>query len=121
MDFRNELFRWDDIQREHVRAGVERAAFGGEGVICVFNWVSPGNDVRPHQHDFEQLALILEGECTYEVGGVVHRCGPGSMVRIPPLTMHHIEVTGDRTVLNLDVFAPVREDLGHLLDHQTKA
>jgi hypothetical protein len=37
------------------------------------------------------------------------------MIRVPPNTMHCIEVTGSETVLNLDIFAPIREDYAHLL------
>ena len=113
------LFNWHDLPRETVGNGfIDRCGFGGEGVIAVFNWVKPGYVPRPHQHEFEQLVLILEGECNYRVGDEVFACERGSMVRIPPHTMHCIEVTGNRAVLNLDVFAPVREDYAHLLEHQ---
>ena len=80
--------------------------------------MEPGAELRPHEHDFEQVVMILEGECTYHVGGVPHACRRGSVIRVPPHTEHYIEVTGTETVLNLDIFAPVREDLRYLLDHQ---
>jgi quercetin dioxygenase-like cupin family protein len=113
-----QLYNWSDVPRELVRRGIERCGIGGENVLCQFGWIEPGAALRPHQHDFEQVVMILEGECIYHVGGVPHACTRGSVIRVPPHTEHYIEVTGAQTVLNLDVFAPVREDLRYLLDHQ---
>ncbi len=112
------LYNWNDLPREFVRQGIERAGVGGENVVCQFGWIEPGAELRPHQHDHEQIVMILEGECLYHVGGVPHKCGPGSFVRVPPHTEHYIEVTGNKTVLNLDIFAPVPAPYAHLLDHQ---
>jgi mannose-6-phosphate isomerase-like protein (cupin superfamily) len=42
--------------------------------------------------------------------------GPGSIVLIPAGVEHYIEPTGDELVRNIDIFAPAREDLMHLLD-----
>jgi quercetin dioxygenase-like cupin family protein len=113
-----QLMNWNDLPRETLRRGIERAGFGGENMLCQFAWISPGAEMRPHQHDFEQLVIVLDGECLFHVGGVPHCCGPGSLLRVPPHTEHYIEVLGDRPVFEIDVFAPVREDYVHLLDHQ---
>ena len=113
-----QLYNWASLAREYVRPGIERAGVGGENVVCQFGWVEPGAALRPHQHAFEQLVLILEGHCIYHDGGVPHRCSRGSVVRVPPHTEHYIEVTGEETVLNLDIFAPVPPEYAHLLDHQ---
>lgn len=112
------LYNWADVPREFVRRGIERCGIGGENVLCQFGWIEPGAELRPHSHDFEQVVMILEGDCIYHVGGVPHQCTRGSVIRVPPHTEHYIEVTGTKTVLNLDIFAPVREDLRYLLDHQ---
>lgn len=112
------LFNWNDLPREFVRQGIERAGVGGKDLVCQFGWIEPGAALRPHSHDFEQLVMIIEGECLYHVGGVPHACRPGSVIRVPPHTEHYIEVTGTQTVLNLDIFAPVHPEYAHLLDHQ---
>jgi mannose-6-phosphate isomerase-like protein (cupin superfamily) len=112
------LFNWNDLPREQVRPGVERCAFRGQGAITVFNWIQPGNEVRPHKHTFEQLVYILQGTARYHVGDVVHECPPGSMLTVPAGVTHFIEVVGSHVCLNMDVFAPVREDYMHLVDYQ---
>ena len=42
--------------------------------------------------------------------------GPGSIVLIPAGVDHYIEPLGEEAVKNIDVFAPCRDDLAHLLD-----
>jgi quercetin dioxygenase-like cupin family protein len=84
----------------------------------VFNWIEPGNEVRPHSHEFEQLVYILQGTANYHVGDEVFECQPGSMLRVPAGQVHYIEVTGDQTVVNMDVFSPLRDDYMHLVAYQ---
>lgn len=114
------MFNWNDLPREQVRKGIERCGFRGENVVMVMNWVEPDIQIRPHQHEFEQIAICIDGEFNYHVGDQVFAMKPGSMVRIPPRTMHYVEPTGDRVALNLDVFAPLREDYMHLVGYQAE-
>ena len=44
------------------------------------------------------------------VGEEIVRMGPGDLVVIPPNVHHDLVVVGDKPVVNLDVFAPIRED-----------
>ncbi|MGE0802512.1 MAG: cupin domain-containing protein [Lautropia sp.] len=113
-----QLMNWNDLPREFVRRGIERTGFGGEQLLCQLAWVQPGAELRPHRHDFEQLVIVLEGECFFHVAGVAHACRAGSLLRIPPHAEHYVEVVGDKPVFEMDIFAPVRPDYAHLLDHQ---
>lgn len=110
------LVRWDDLEREEVRPGVRRCAFGTEEVLLVLNELEPGMEVRPHSHDFAQIALILQGTARFHVDGAAHEVPAGSVLLIPPNAVHHGEPAGDDRVVNLDVFAPPRADYEHLLD-----
>jgi len=108
--------RWDEIPDEQVRPGVRRRAIGTRDVLLVMNECRPGMEVRPHSHDFDQFAVIVSGEAIYHVGDDHNEVGPGSVMLIPAGVEHHIEPTGSEPVLNLDVFAPAREDYLHLLE-----
>jgi mannose-6-phosphate isomerase-like protein (cupin superfamily) len=109
--------RWADIPDEFVRPGVRRRGFGSTQCLLVMNECTPGMDVRPHVHDdFDQIAMIVAGNAIYHVGDVANEMGPGSIVLIPAGTWHSIEPVGDEVVQNIDVFAPCREDLAHLLE-----
>jgi quercetin dioxygenase-like cupin family protein len=107
---------WEDIPQEPVRNGVRRRGFGTKDCLLVMNECDPGMDLRPHHHDFDQIAMVTKGRAIYHVGDVENLMEPGSMVVIPAGTEHYIEPLGDETVHNLDLFAPCREDLAHLLD-----
>lgn len=110
---------WNTLPREVVRKGIERCGFRGEDVVLVMNWVAPDIAVRPHSHTFEQLAICIQGRFNYHVDDQVFAMTPGCMLRVPPNTLHYVEPTGDEVALNLDIFAPLREDYRHLVDYQS--
>jgi quercetin dioxygenase-like cupin family protein len=111
---------WDEIPDEAVRAGVRRRGFGTKDCLLVMNECEPGMDVRPHVHEFDQIAMIVAGRARYHVGDVANEMGPGSIVLIPAGVDHFIEPLGEEVVQNIDVFTPCREDLAHLLNWMTK-
>ena len=112
------VYRWESLPREEVRPGVTRTAFRGDNALMVMNWLEPGMEVRPHSHPFEQLAYILAGRVRFTVGGEVVEVGAGEVLRIPPDVVHCGEPVGEETAINLDVFAPVRDDYRHLTEYQ---
>lgn len=109
---------WDSLVREHVRPGVSRAGFRGDDVLLVMNWLQPGMEVRPHSHPCEQVVYVVKGAMRFHVGDEVVELGAGGVLRIPPDVIHCGEPIGDEEVLNLDVFAPIREDYRHLVAYQ---
>ncbi len=112
------LYKWDELPKEVVRAGVERVGFRGDDVLMVMNWLTPGMETNPHSHPFEQLAYIVSGRMKFVIGEDTFEAGPGSVIRIPPDVEHYGEPIGDEPVLNLDVFSPIRDDYRHLVEYQ---
>ncbi len=112
------LYNWNDLPSEVVRKGVSRSGFRGDDVLLVMNKVEPGMDVNPHSHPFEQIVYIVEGRVRFHVGDEEMEAGPGSLIRIPPDVEHWAEPLGDEPALNLDVFAPIRDDYRHLVEYQ---
>ena len=111
-------YSWADMPREQVRPGVTRAGFRGDGALMVMNWLEPGMEVRPHSHPFDQMIFIVQGRIKFTVGDEVIVLGPGEVLRIPGDVVHCGEPIGTETVMNLDVFAPVRDDYRHLTTYQ---
>ena len=107
---------WDEIPAEDVRPGVTRRGFGTKDCLLVMNHCEPGMELKPHSHDFDQLALFTKGRAIYTVGDVPHEVGPGDVLLIPAGEVHFCEPIGDETVHNLDVFAPARDDYLHLIE-----
>ena len=114
------IYNWDKLEREVVRKGVSRAGFRGDNALMVMNWLEPGMETNPHSHPFEQVVYIVQGQMRFHVGDDVVEGGPGSLIRIPPNVEHYGPPSGDETVMNLDVFSPIREDYRHLVEYQEK-
>lgn len=112
------LYNWDTLPKEVVRAGVERAGFRGDDVLLVMNWLEPGMDLNPHSHPFEQVVYIVKGKVRFHIGDETFDAEAGSVIRIPANVEHYGEPLGDEPALNLDVFAPIREDYRHLVEYQ---
>ena len=112
------LHNWNDLPSEVVRKGDSRSGLRGDDVLLVMNKIEPGMDINPHSHPFEQVVYIVEGRVRFHVGDEVVEAGPGSLIRIPPDVMHYAEPIGDEPALNLDVFAPIRDDYRHLVEYQ---
>ena len=109
-----------DMPRESIAAGVlTRTAVRTDGAIVTFNWIQPGHpEVPPHSHPYDQLALILEGTLELDLDGDKFTVAAGELLYIPAGVPHAGRVVGDDAVLNVDVFAPIRDDYLHLSAHQ---
>lgn len=111
------VVNFSELEREQVRAGVSRCAVGTSDVMLVMNYIEPDMEPSPHSHaDFDQIAVIVSGRAIYNVSGVGHAVGPGSVLIIPAGEEHWIQPLGDERVENLDVFAPPRSDYAHLIE-----
>ena len=113
-------FQYADLPKEELCDGMmKRSGFRGDDALITFNTVMPGIErPEPHNHPFDQLVLVLSGEMILEVDGRDYECGPGTITRVPSNAMHTGEVAGNEPVLNMDVFAPVRQDYLHLVNYQ---
>lgn len=111
-------YRWDELPKEAVRPGVTRSGFRGDDVLLVMNWLQPGMQTNPHSHPCEQIVYVVQGRMRFVIGDEVIEAGAGSVIRVPPNVRHYGEPIGSEPVLNLDVFAPFREDYRHLVEYQ---
>jgi mannose-6-phosphate isomerase-like protein (cupin superfamily) len=108
------------MPRESIAAGaLTRTAVRTDDAIVTFNWIEPGHtEVPPHSHPYDQLALILAGTLELDLDGDRYTVGAGELLYIPAGVPHVGRVVGDEAVLNVDVFAPIREDYLYLAAHQ---
>lgn len=111
--------RFADLPRTVLAADLTRAAVRTDDALVTFNWIEPGEPAPPHHdHPFDQLALILSGRFEFDLDGTPYPLEAGQLLYIPAGVPHTAHVIGDETVLNVDVFAPAREDYLPLTDHQ---
>lgn len=96
-----------------------RAAVRSDAAMVVLNWLTPDFErPPPHRHPFEQLAFVLTGRMEIEVEEQRFDVGSGDVLVIPAGAWHTARLVGEADVLNVDVFATVREDYLHLVEHQ---
>lgn len=101
-----------------------RTAVRGDQSLITVNWFHPGHTVAtppPHSHPFDQVSFVLSGVVGFDVEGKIYEVGAGEVLQIPADLLHTAWLIGDAIALNVDVYAPVREDYRHLVAHQADA
>jgi len=114
------LFRWADLPRyDRFNGFMQQAGFRGDHALLTFNSIPPGKErPEPHNHPFDQIVLVVAGHLQLEIDGEVLDMPSGSICRVPRDAMHTGWPVGDEPVLNIDVFAPPREDYLFLTHYQ---
>ena len=103
---------WEMAEWVVTRPGMERKTFSGDGATLAYFRISPGHEVVPHAHHYEQIVFLLEGTADFHVGEEVHKLTPGCLLTVPPNVVHYIQVTSNTPVLELDIFTPKRPEYG---------
>jgi quercetin dioxygenase-like cupin family protein len=101
---------WVKMSKVRGGEGITRRVFSGEKCMMVLNEIVPSTRSRLHHHPHEQLTYIIKGSAEFTLGDEVINLGEDDVVLVPPNVPHQLEVTSTEPVLNLDVFAPIREE-----------
>jgi quercetin dioxygenase-like cupin family protein len=81
--------------------------------------IEPNSEAPLHDHAEEQIGLILEGSCRFELAGETRVLKPGDVYVAPPFVPHGAW-TDDESCRILDVFSPPREAFRILMAQQGK-
>lgn len=119
-DTKDVLYRWANLPTVELEGGaMKRAGFRADHCLLTFNWIDPKmKRAAPHSHPFDQIVLTVKGRMMVEIDGEAMECGPGSICRVPANAMHTGWGLGHEPILNIDVFAPPRQDYLHLVKYQ---
>lgn len=103
-------FRWDDMPRETLNAGLERRLITGDQVMLAHVYFTAGTEVPRHRHHNEQITYILEGALQFFLGDdeESHTVHAGEVLVIPSDVPHRAVALED--TLDVDVFSPPRQD-----------
>lgn len=94
-----------DVWGEAVRA----RRIQGDRLTLALVELAPDAVVPGHQHEAEQLGMVIEGSVLFTIGDERRELGPGGTWRIPSNVPHQV-TTGPRGATVIDLFAPPRED-----------
>ena len=105
------LYRWDDLPRETLKAGVQRRLVSTERMMVAHVYFDEGTVVPRHAHENEQLTYILEGVLRFRLGedeSEVVDVKAGEILHIPSWLAHSAEALA--ATLDVDIFCPPRQD-----------
>lgn len=112
-------YRFAELPVEYVKRGLSRTAIRSDDSIVTVNWFEPGfRSSGQHHHRHDQLSFVLTGTLKFFVGEQTYVLEAPSVLHIPGDVPHGAEPVGDERVLNVDVFAPVRDDFRYLTAYQ---
>ncbi len=81
----------------------------GERITLALIELEPDAILPVHQHEAEQLGMILMGTLNFTIGDERRELGPGQAWRIPSGVPHGATVGPDGATV-VDVFSPIRSD-----------
>jgi len=94
-----------DVWGEAVRA----RRVQGERITLAVVELAPDAVVPGHQHEAEQLGMVIEGTVLFTLGDERRQLGPGGTWRIPSNVPHQVTAGPDGATV-IDVFSPPRID-----------
>lgn len=101
-------FAWDAVRKEQMNPKVWRKVVNGEKMTVAQISIAKGGVVPVHQHENEQMCYVMEGALKFDIRGQEVVLREGEILHIPSNVPHGVVALED--TLNLEIFAPVRQD-----------
>jgi len=101
--------RFEDADTYEPEAGWQRRSLAGSGAFSLEYFEKPSGHTSPmHDHENEQVCLVLEGELVVHTEEDSVALGPHDSVHLDARESHRVANETDERAVGLDVFAPGR-------------
>ena len=90
-------------------AAVRARRVEGDRITLALVELAPNAVVPGHQHEAEQLGMVIEGSVQFTIGDEQRELGPGGTWRIPSNVPHQV-TAGPLGATVIDIFNPTRSD-----------
>jgi quercetin dioxygenase-like cupin family protein len=97
-----------DLQLHEDVPGAHLWAVSLEHTMLTYFEVQPHSRFERHQHESEQITLVLEGELFFETAGQVIVVKAGEVIALPSNVPHAV-FTREYAVRAVDAWSPVQE------------
>jgi quercetin dioxygenase-like cupin family protein len=109
-----------DIAPQQLFDGYLARALHGDRITLAIVEIEPDAGLPEHNHENEQLGMVLRGSLTFRVGDEERTLSAGGTWRIPSNTPHSARAGPDGAVA-LDVFTPTRTDWKSLPEEERRS
>ena len=99
----------DKLQLEHDVPGAKMWAVALEKAMLTYFEVEPNSHFEMHEHESEQITLVLKGTLYFEMLDKMVSVKEGEVIAIPS-NIKHAVFTKDDFVRAVDAWSPVREE-----------
>ena len=107
-------YRWEDMEQDHPMDHIDRRRIMGEKVMVSEVILHEGFSIASHQHENEQIGIVLSGKVTFGIGegDGYHEITVvgGEVIHLPPNVPHSAMALEESRIL--DIFSPVSETTG---------
>ena len=107
-------YRWNDMEQDHPMDLIDRRRIMGEKVMVSEVILHKGFSVASHQHENEQIGIVLSGKVTFGIGegDDYHEMTleGGEVIHLPSNVVHSAVALEESRIL--DIFSPVSETTG---------
>ncbi len=102
------LYEFEKMPLEKMNDKVSRRYVYGENAMLVYFDLKKGALIPEHHHVSEQITYIIKGKVRVFSEGKEFIVSAGEVLHIPPNIPHRFEALEDS--IDLDIFAPIRQD-----------
>ena len=109
-EFNKRIVRYHDVPIIEFTPGLKGQIVSAEKMTVNFVTADPSSQVDIHQHESEQITIIMEGACNAMVDGKLYPLKKGDVAILPSNIEHGVYFT-DSGCRIIEVFSPPRQDL----------
>ena len=109
-EIKERVIHYNDIPLLELAPGSKTHLIAGEQAVLSILTMSANSYFPIHQHEAEQIMIVLEGHLEHIIDGKIYHVGKGDVVILPSNIPHGAYIV-DVDCRVIDIFAPPRQDL----------
>jgi quercetin dioxygenase-like cupin family protein len=110
------IIHGEDLPLSNIAREFVGADHGGVGVCVIVVEAEPGRGPSLHEHPYEEVLILLDGEATVQTGGEELVARSGDVVVIPAGQPHGFVNSGDGPLRQIDIHVSPHFDTRWLED-----
>jgi quercetin dioxygenase-like cupin family protein len=118
-EYNRSITKYRNVPLIELVPGIQTHIVFGERIMLSFLTAQPNSYMPNHQHESEQLMVILKGALDLVIDGKVYHMEKGDVVTLPS-NIDHAAYVSDKGATVIDIFSPPRQDFIDKLEQVKK-